>query len=68
MHRINREEDEKPKKLRLSFDTKAVVKIGDFSRGGYNRQGEDALDHDYAPTAKLTPFGILLPQTKKTFF
>lgn len=68
MHRINREADENPKKLRISLDTKAVVKIGDFSRGGYNRQGEDALDHDYAPAAKLTPFGIVLPQTKETFF
>jgi len=68
VHKINREADENPKKLRLSLDTKSVVKIGEFSRGGYNRQGDDALDHDYAPAAKLTPFGIVLPQTKETFF
>lgn len=68
MHRINKEADNNPKKLRISLDTKAVVKIGDYSRGGYNRQGENAFDHDYASTDKLTPFGILLPQTKESFF
>jgi len=68
VHRINKEADNNPKKLRISLDTKAVVKIGDYSRGGYNRQGENAFDHDYASTDKLTPFGILLPQTKESFF
>ena len=68
MHKINRESDEDSKKIRISIDTKAVVNIGDFSRGGSNRQGENALDHDYAPIAKLTPFGMVLPQTKETFF
>jgi len=37
------------------------VKIGDFSREGYERKIEPktALDHDYSPSAVLVPFGIL---------
>ena len=42
--------------------------MGDFSRGGYNRQGENGLDHDFGANQKLTPFGIILPETKETFF
>jgi len=45
-----------------------VVKVGDFSRGGYNRQGEQGLDHDFLAKEKLTPFGIILPETKEPFF
>ena len=47
--------------LRISIDTKAKVKLGDFSRGGAARGGEavKALDHDMAPEAVLVPFGIL---------
>jgi len=44
------------------------LKVGDFSRGGYNRQNEHGLDHDFGETLKLTPFGIILPETKETFF
>ncbi len=46
--------------LRISLDTKAKVKIGPFSRGGYSRQGEEANDHDFQPDTTLTAFGILL--------
>ncbi|NER36609.1 MAG: transposase [Oscillatoria sp. SIO1A7] len=43
------------------MDTKAKVRVGEFSRGGYDRTREplNALDHDYNPTAVLIPFGIL---------
>ena len=68
VHRINNEADKNPRKLRISLDTKAVVNIGEFSRGGYNRQNEHALDHDFGANDKLTPFGIILPETKQTFF
>jgi hypothetical protein len=47
--------------LRLSLDTKAKVKIGEFSRGGVARgqQAVAALDHDMHPDAVLAPAGIL---------
>jgi len=48
--------------LRLSWDAKATVKIGDFSRGGKNRLERKAADHDFQPEGILNPFGILLPQ------
>ena len=35
---------------------KAVVKIGNFSRGGHSRQHERALDHDFGAEEKLTPY------------
>jgi hypothetical protein len=63
VHRVNQEADQEAGVLRISLDTKATVKIGPFSRGGYNRQGENACDHDFQPEATLTPFGMLLPQS-----
>lgn len=68
VHRVNKEADESPKRLRISLDTKASVNVGGFSRGGYNRQNEQGLDHDFGSKQKLTPFGIILPETKETFF
>ncbi len=50
-----------PTTLRLSLDAKAVVPIGDYSRGGKSRLVVKALDHDFRPTDKVTPYGILLP-------
>ena len=47
--------------LRLSFDAKATVKIGLFSRKGKSRTIINAADHDFKPDAKMTPFGIYLP-------
>jgi hypothetical protein len=49
--------------VRLSIDTKATVKIGPFSRGGYSRTGTQGADHDFQPTGKLTPFGLFQPAT-----
>jgi transposase len=63
VHRVNHEADEDEATLRISLDAKATVKIGPFSRGGFNRQGDNACDHDFQPDATLTPFGILLPQS-----
>ena len=47
--------------MRISIDTKAKVKVGDFSRGGEGRAAEPvkALDHDMSPEAVLVPFGVL---------
>jgi transposase len=67
VHRINDQSDNDDGILRISLDTKAVVNIGAFSRGGKNRLSTKGYDHDFAPTAKLTPFGILLPKTGKSY-
>ena len=63
VHQVNQAADQDEGVLRISLDTKATVKVGPFSRGGYSRQGENACDHDFQPETILTPFGILLPQT-----
>ena len=63
VHRINQAADQDEGTVRISLDTKATVKVGPFSRGGYNRQAQSACDHDFQPNATLTPFGILLPET-----
>ncbi len=63
VHRVNQAADQDDGVLRISVDTKATLKIGRFSRGGYNRQGDNAWDHDFQAAVTLTPFGILLPQT-----
>jgi transposase len=47
--------------LRIFVDTKAKVKIGEFSRNGKTRSSEapQGLDHDYKAEATLIPLGIL---------
>ena len=47
--------------LRISFDTKAKMKVGAFSRGGVGcgQQPVAASDHDMHPEAILLPGGIL---------
>ena len=62
VHSVNDTADQQEGDLRISLDTKATVKIGPFSRGGYNRQAQGACDHNFQPKTTLTPFGILLPQ------
>jgi Rhodopirellula transposase DDE domain len=64
---VNRHADEADDELRLSIDTKAVVKIGSFSREGTNRVLVEALDHDYRPDAVLVPLGIFLPASDRFF-
>jgi Rhodopirellula transposase DDE domain len=50
-----------PETLRISLDTKAKLKIGEFSRGGMSRGQNSvrAADHDMHPDAVLAPTGIL---------
>jgi hypothetical protein len=36
--------------------------VGEFSRDGSSRVPVRGLDHDYEPDAKVTPFGLLLPE------
>lgn len=59
--------DAAPDTLRLSLDAKATVKVGPFARGGKNRVPTQAADHDFGATARVTPVGILLPQTAELF-
>jgi len=53
--------------LRLSLDAKATVRIGDYSRGGKSRIIVKAVDHDFHPADKVTPFGILLPDQDRLY-
>ena len=52
---------QEPDTLRISLDTKAKVKVGEFSRGGRARGAGPvkAVDHDMSPGALLVPLGIL---------
>ena len=67
VHQINQQADADSGTVRLSIDAKAVVAIGDLSRGGKNRQGEEAADHDFESDLKLTPFGLFRPDTSETW-
>lgn len=49
------------------MDAKATVQIGFFDRGGKNRVPTLAADHDFTPKAKVTPYGIFLPQLDELF-
>jgi hypothetical protein len=62
---VNREADLSETELRLSWDTKAALKIGLLSRGGNNRIPTDASDHDFHPDAVLLPVGILVPKSQE---
>ena len=55
--------------LRISIDSKAKVKIGEFSRRGRarGRKNKKALDHDMKPLAQLIPFGILEIESAQLF-
>jgi transposase len=59
---VNIDADARADTLRISLDAKAIVKIGEFSRDGYNRVPVAAADHDFKPDATVTPFGFLLPK------
>jgi hypothetical protein len=58
-----------PRILRISIDTKAKVKIGNLSRGGYSRlkKAPQADDHDHKSEATLVPFGIYELTTDNIF-
>lgn len=53
--------------LRMSLDAKATVKVGEFSRNGKSRVETKALDHDFQPDEKITPYGILLPDYDRIY-
>ena len=57
----NRQADEDEETLRISIDTKAKVKIGEFSRNGKARgvEAKKACDHEMKADATIVPFGIL---------
>jgi transposase len=67
VNRINQAADAADDVLRLSMDAKATVKVGPFARGGKSRTLVAAVDHDFHPTATLTPVGILLPAFNELF-
>jgi hypothetical protein len=64
---INQAADTADDILRLSMDAKATVKVGPFARGGKSRALVAAVDHDFQPTATLTPVGIFLPTLDELF-
>jgi hypothetical protein len=49
------------------MDAKAVVKLGEFSRGGKNRLKVAAADHAFKPEGTVTPVGLLLPVLGELF-
>ena len=53
--------------LRICMDAKAKIKIGSFSRGGYNCVQVFANDHDFKSEAEVVPFGIFLPKADDLF-
>lgn len=53
--------------MRISIDAKATVKVGPFARGGKSRIPTAAADHDFHPTASVTPVGILLPSLDELY-
>jgi len=65
---VNREADDSDEQLRVSFDAKSPVKIGEFSRGGKNRVATVAADHDFRPDELCTPFGVFLPKNGDLHF
>jgi hypothetical protein len=68
VHLLNRQADRTNGTLRISMDAKAAIKVGLFSRGGQNRRGVRALDHDFKPDAVLSLFGFLLPAHNENHF
>jgi transposase len=67
MSLVNAAADTDATALRISMDAKATVKVGDFSRGGKKRVRVKAADHDFTPSARVTPVGILVPQSDELF-
>jgi Rhodopirellula transposase DDE domain len=64
---INVAADADPAVLRVSMDAKATVKVGPFARGGKSWVAVQAADHDFHPTATVTPVGIFLPEWDELF-
>ena len=64
---VNQAADANETVLRVSLDAKATVKVGPFARGGKSRIPTAAADHDFHPSANVTPVGILLPTVGELF-
>jgi hypothetical protein len=66
---VNAMADADPETLRISLDTKAVVNVGEYSRGGSSRSlaPVTAWDHEMRPKDKMIPGGILEPVSGKAF-
>jgi hypothetical protein len=67
IHQVNQQADAEPQTLRISVDAKVAVKVGEFDRGGTTRMPTVAVDHDFAATATLTPYGIFLPEFNQLY-
>ncbi len=67
LNQVHKEAQEDETILRMSYDAKASVLIGMFSRRGVSLVKVKALDHDFAPASKATLFGILLPDHDRIF-
>jgi transposase len=67
LDKVHAAADEDETVLRMSMDAKATVLIGLFSRNGKTRVFVKAMDHDFAPDEKLTPYGIFLPQYNELY-
>lgn len=68
LRQVNREANTNETVLRISWDAKAPVLIGLFSRKGLSRVVVKGLDHDFHTRAgKVTPFGIYLPQHNELY-
>ena len=67
IHQVNQQADNDPQTLRISMDAKVAVQVGEFDRGGKTRVPTVALDHDFAASATLTPYGIFLPQYNELY-
>jgi phage terminase large subunit-like protein len=64
---VNQAADTSETVLRISLDAKARVKLGRFARGGKSRIPTAAADHDFHPSARVTPVGILVPTLDELF-
>jgi transposase len=67
VNQTNAAADATPDVLRISVDAKATVKVGPFARGGKSRTKTQASDHDFKPSATITPVGIFLPASDELF-
>jgi hypothetical protein len=68
LQQLNPAADADETMLRLSWDAKAPVLLGNFARGGVSRIVVRAWDHDFPTDAqKVTPFGLYLPQSGELY-
>ena len=49
------------------MDAKVAINVGEFDRGGKTRVKTISHDHDFDPKAKITPYGIFIPQYNELY-